>query len=404
MVPKYNTCFPLGWPHNYGTISMNPFRLLLLCTILLPASSFAQGQEKVVSIAPSLAPFVEKHELAGAVMLVADKAGVRHVECVGYADIHASRPMTEDTLFWIASQSKPMTAVAVLMLVDDGKIKLDDPVEKYLPEFKDQMVVVESDPEHRLLKKPSHPITIRETLSHMSGMPFKSAVEEPTLDSLPLQVAVRTYAITPLTTQPGTAYQYSNAGINTAARIIEVVTGGSYEKFMQERLFNPLGMSDTTFWPSEDQVKRIALSYRPNAEKNDLVEFPISQLIYPLSDRTRRFPMPAGGLFSSAKDTATFCRMMLAGGELNGKRYLSEASVKELTTRQTPKEVNNNYGLGFALGDDWFGHGGAHATNMHIYPSRNFAVIWMVQHAGFPGEGGKAQVIFRDWALSTFGR
>ncbi len=125
--------------------------------------------------------------------------------------------MTEDTLFWIASQSKPMTAVAVLMLVDDGKIKLDDPVEKYLPEFKDQMVVVESDPEHRLLKKPSHPITIRETLSHMSGMPFKSAVEEPTLDSLPLQVAVRTYAITPLATQPGTAYQYSNAGINTAA-------------------------------------------------------------------------------------------------------------------------------------------------------------------------------------------
>ncbi len=344
-----------------------------------------------------LQPFVDRHELAGAVALVANRDKVLVVDAIGFADIADSVPMKPNTLFWIASQSKPMTATAVMMLVDEQKLALDDPVEKYLPEFRGQMVVAEKDSEHVLLRKPAHPITIREVLSHTSGLPYKSVAEEPTLDGLPLEAAVRTYAMTPLQTEPGTHYQYSNAGINTAARVLEVVSGLPYEKFMQQRLFEPLGMTDTTFWPNEEQVKRLAKSYRPAANTH-LDAFPISQLIYPLTDRARRFPMPAGGLFSTAEDTARFCQMLLNGGEFNGKRYISQPSLQELTKRQTPSSIKESYGLGFSVGNNTFGHGGAHATNMEIDTDKGLVLVWMVQHGGFPGDGAKAQGEFKNWA------
>jgi len=351
-----------------------------------------------------LKPFVDKHELAGAVALVADKNKVLSVESVGFADIAAGKVMKQDNIFWIASQSKPMTAVAVMMLVDDGKISLDDPIEKYLPEFRGQMVVTEKDSEHVVLRKPKHPITVRETLNHTSGMPFKSAIEEPTLDGLSLSSAVRSYAMTPLLSEPGTVYRYSNAGINTAARLIEVVAKVKYEDFMQQKLFDPLGMKDTTFWPNEAQSLRVAKSYRPDASKTNLSEFPISQLIYPLTDRVHRFPMPAGGLFSTAIDTSLFCRMLLNNGELDGKRYLSENAIRELSKRQTPATMKESYGLGFSVSPDSYGHGGAQATNMEIRSGKGLVLVWMVQHGGFPGEGGKAQGAFRTWALDKFGK
>jgi CubicO group peptidase (beta-lactamase class C family) len=360
--------------------------------------------EAPASVTTLLQPFVEKHELAGAVALVADKDKVLSAEAVGFADIDGKKPMQTDSMFWIASQSKAMTATAVLMLVDEGRISLDDPVEKYLPEFRGQMAVAEKDNDHVLLHKPAHPITIREVLSHMSGLPFKSAIEEPTLDGLPLATAVRSYAMTPLQTEPGTHYQYSNAGINTAARILDVVSGMKYEDFMQQRLFKPLGMTDTTFWPTKEQMHRIAKSYGPNAAESNLVEISIGQLIYPLTDRIHRYPMPAGGLFSTAKDTALFCRMLLNGGELNGRRYLSKAAFQELTKRQTPESVKESYGFGLAVGADWFGHGGAFATNMEIRPAKGLVIIWMVQHSGFPGDGANAQGVFRNWAIEHFGK
>ena len=281
--------------------------------------------------------------MAGAVALVANKDRVLSIESVGFKDIESGDKMSNDVIFWIASQSKGMTATAVLILVDEGKISLNDPVEKYLPEFRSQMVIAERDDQHVLLRKPSHPITIREVLSHVSGLPFKSAIEDPTLDGLPLAVAVRSYAMTPLETEPGTHYQYSNAGINTAARIIEVVTGTKYEDFMQSRLFDPLGMKDTTFWPNEEQISRLAKSYRPDSTKKNLVEFPLSQLLSPLNDKNRRFPMPAGGLFSTARDTATFCQMLLNEGELNGQRYLRWCNTEGIQAKaKMPRESSRN--------------------------------------------------------------
>jgi len=377
------------------------FTMVFISVLIFSKLLFAEAPQSLSTI---LKPFVDKHELAGAVALVADKNKLLSVESVGFADIGAEKAMKADNVFWIASQSKPMTAVAVMILVDEGKISLDDPIEKYLPEFRGQMFVAEKDNEHIVLRKPKHPITVRETLNHTSGMPFKSAIEEPTLDGLSLASAVRSYAMTPLMSEPGTVYRYSNAGINTAARLIEVVAKVKYEDFMQQRLFDPLGMKDTTFWPNEAQSLRVAKSYRPDASKTNLTEFSISQLIYPLSDRVHRFPMPAGGLFSTAVDTSLFCRMLLNNGELDGKRYLSEVAVKELSKRQTPALVKESYGLGFSVSPDSYGHGGAHATNMEIRSGKGLVLVWMVQHGGFPGEGGKAQAAFRTWALDKFGK
>ncbi len=373
------------------------FTLAACIAAVCVSSAVAAAPAK--SIAAQLQPFVDKGELAGAVALVASKDKVLAVESVGFADATAKRAMKADALFWIASQTKPITGVAVMMLVDEGKLSLDEPVEKYLPEFKNQMMAVPNEAP----RKPAHPITVREVMNHTSGMPFKSAAESPTLDGLTLRDAVLSYAKTPLTHEPGSKYVYSNAGINTGARLIEVITGQSYESFMDQRLFQPLGMKDTTFWLSKEQIARLATPHKPNTAKTALETTIISQLIYPLDDRKKRYPMPAGGLFSTAADVAKLCQMVLNGGELKGKRYLSVAAVKQMTSRQTPAALKESYGIGWSTSGASFGHGGALATNMSIDTQRGLITIWLVQHAGFVGDGGKAQGVFRQAAEAQFG-
>jgi CubicO group peptidase (beta-lactamase class C family) len=347
---------------------------------------------------------VASHTLAGAVTVVANVDRVLDTQTVGYADIGAGKTMTADAIFWIASQSKPITATALMMLVDEGKVALNDPVEKYLPEFKDQWLAAYREGDVMLLRKPKQTMTVRHLLSHASGMPFKSALEEPTLDQFTLRSGVRSYTMTPLNSEPGTKFDYSNAGINTAGRIIEVVSGMPYEDFLQKRLFDPLGMKDTTFWPSGEQLGRIAKSYKPNSSNDGLEEIKIGQLRYPLDDRLRQ-PMPAGGLFSTAADVTTFCRMILNGGEWNGKRYVSEDAVKQMATNQLGS-LPQSYGLGWAAGKnpgDSFGHGGAHSTQMNIDPQKKLVLVFMVQHAGFPGgDNGKVHGAFVNAAKKKF--
>jgi CubicO group peptidase (beta-lactamase class C family) len=340
-------------------------------------------------ITAALQPFVDRHVLAGAVTLVASREKVLSVEAVGFADVTAKKRMSPDALFWIASESKPMTAVALMMLVDEGKVNLEDAVERYLPEFKGQMVAVERDADHVLLRKPGHPIKVRELLTHTSGLPFKSPMEEPTLDLLPLRDAVRTYALRPLQFEPGTKYDYSNAGINTAGRIIEVVSGLPYESFMDQRLFKPLGMKDTTFWPTSMQARRLAKSYQPNTDQTGLEETTITQLRYPLTDRKRQ-PVPAGGLFSTAQDVGRFCQMILNGGVFNGKRYLSDAAITQMTSKQTGDMLKEGYGYGWSIHGASFGHGGAYSTSMKVDCQRGLITVFMVQHAGFPHQEGVA--------------
>jgi CubicO group peptidase (beta-lactamase class C family) len=379
------------------------FALLLVALpiALLPVSAGEPAAPSSKAIRAALQPFVDSHALAGAVTLVADKDTVLSLDAVGYADVEAKTPLIVRAIFWIASMSKPITAVALMMLVDEGKVKLDEPVETYLPEFKGQMLEVKEGSEKKLVK-PAHPITVRELLTHTSGLPFSTAAEAPTLDKLTLAEATRSYGKTPLLFEPGTKFAYSNAGINTCGRIIEVVSGMPYEDFLAKRLTGPLGMTNTTFWPNEEQLKRLAKSYRPSKDKKGLEEIKIGQLKYPLGDRKRQ-PMPAGGLFATASDVGVFCQMMLNGGTWKGKRYLSDSAVKEMTRRQTPKSLPQSWGLGFTVGGGHFGHGGAFATNMDVDTKRGLVTVWMVQHAGFPGNGNQNQGAFRKAAEQQFG-
>ena len=235
---------------------------------------------------------------------------------------------------------------------------------------------------------------------------------EQKIDTYPLAEAVMSYAMSPLRTEPGTKFEYSNAGINTAGRIIEVVSRLPFEDFMDKRLFGPLGMKDITFWPSEEQLKRLAKSYAPGTGNKGLREIDISQLTYPLSNR-RRGPSPAGGLFSTATNVALFCRMILSGGVFQGRRYISEPSVRGMTSTQAAGGAN--YGLG------WFtsrklhgksdpvivgscGHPRAYSTSMSIDPNGERVLIFMVQHAGFPRQNGdKIGDVFNKAAMDNFG-
>lgn len=369
----------------------SPFTTAALALAVLAISTSRSPGDAPVptsNLAQVLQPFVDDHAIAGAVLLVADTHKTLDLSAVGYADLEAKKPMDPNDMFWIASMSKAMTASALMMLVDAGKVQLDDPVEKYLPEFQGQMLVDPKDPTHTP-QKPVHPITVREILSHSSGLPFKSAMENQLLDQHPLKDAVASYAKTPLVFQPGSSFLYSNAGINTAGRIVEVVSGMPYEDFMQQRLFNPLGMKDTTFWPTDEQVSRLAKSYK--STKDGLVALNIGQLTYPLTDHTHRFPMPAGGLFSTATDVSKFCQMILNKGVgPGGERLLSEEAIKQMTTKQTAPSVKTPYAFGLDVGGGHIVHNGAYQTSMRMDPQLGLAVVFMIQHAGkLPDEDSK---------------
>src|SRR4051812_20716330 len=170
--------------------------VITLIVTLATALRVAAAEPSAGAMSAALQPFVDRHALAGAVTLVSNKDRVLDVETVGYADIAAARPMQKDELFWIASMTKPMTAAALMMLVDEGKVNLADPVEKYLPDYKGQRVIAEKDDEHAVLRNQTHPITVRNVLSHTSGLPLFSRPEVVSgrIDGLPLSVAAISYA------------------------------------------------------------------------------------------------------------------------------------------------------------------------------------------------------------------
>ncbi len=364
--------------------------------------------ERLATVAPQLERFVQDQTIAGAVTLVARQDRILRVDTLGYADLAARRPMRADTLFWIASMTKPMTAVTVLMLQDEGLVSVDDPVEKHLPEFKGQWMLAESSPERRVLVRPPRPITLRDLLTHTSGL---SDVAPARWDST-LAEQVVAYAREPLQFVPGTRWQYSNAGINTLGRVVEVVSGMPFAEFLQRRLLDPLGMKDTTFWPSPEQAQRLAKSYQPAASGNGLEETGIYFLQGGLSDR-RRPPRPAGGLFSTAEDVARFYQMMLNGGQWQGRRLLSAKAVRELTRTQTGDLQTGfvdgmSFGLGFAvvktpqgvtgmLSPGSFGHGGAYGTQSWADPVRDLIFVLMIQRARLPNaDGSEMRRVFQQ--------
>lgn len=357
-----------------------------------------------------LQPFVEQSVIAGAVALVARDGKTVSLEAVGYTDLAARRPMRTDSLFWIASMTKPITATAVLALQDDGKLSIDDPVEKHLPEFKGQWLVQSRGSNTLALTRPARPITLRDLLTHTAGL---GDVPAPRPDCS-LAELVMAYSQQPLQFPPGSKWSYSNPGINTLGRIVEVASGMKFEEFLNQRFFKPLGMKDTTFWPTASQAKLLAKSYQPGGS-GGLEETEIFFIKGGLSDR-RRTAFPAGGLFSTADDIGRFYQMLLDGGMWRGKNILSRESVAQLTRTQsgdikTGFTDGMSWGLGFAvvkeprgvtemLSPGTFGHGGAYGTQSWADPVKRTVLVLMIQRAKLPNaDASDVRRVFQEAAL-----
>jgi CubicO group peptidase (beta-lactamase class C family) len=346
----------------------------------------AEDAKSLAGVSEAVQTFVESKEIAGAVVLVADGDDVLHLDAVGMADVAAEKPMKEDAIFWIASMTKPVTGAAVMMMQDEGKLSVDDPVAKYLPELADLKT---KDGEKAN-------VTIRQLLMHTSGMGEISGQEA--RKATTLAEVIPMYASKPLGFEPGTEWRYCQSSINTAARVVEVVSGMPFAEFLEKRMFGPLGMKDTAFYLSEEQLPRLATSYRKSGDKLEATQLFILNGQKPTS--RDRFPAANGGLFSTAADYAKFCQMVLGGGELGGKRYLKPESVKLMTTVQsgdlkTGFTEGNGWGLGWcvvrkpqgpteSLSPGSYGHGGAYGTQAWIDPEKKRIYLLMVQRANFP--------------------
>jgi CubicO group peptidase (beta-lactamase class C family) len=286
-----------------------------------------------------------------------------------------------------------------MILADEGKLSPDDDVAKYLPEFTGQMLLVPGKPGGAAevsLRKPKRPVKLRDLLTHTSGVaPYPKGVDDvyEKRNRTLAETALAT-ALQPLRFEPGAQWSYSNAGIDTLGRVVEVVSGESYEQFLQKRVFDPLGMKDTAFYPTKQQLDRLAVIYfkglngklSPSGSK--LIGLPPNP----------KHPIPAGGLVSCGDDLAKLYRMMLNKGELNGKRILSEEAVAEMTKLQTG-DIKTGFVPGMGFGFGWavvrepqgvtamlspgtFGHGGAFGTQAWIDPKQNLFVILLIQRTG----------------------
>lgn len=354
--------------------------------------AFAATPAPASTVREALQPYVQKGSLAGAVAMVVTADRTVSLDTLGYADLATRRPLQADAVFWIASMSKPITTSALMMLVDEGRVDLDAPVSRYLPGFGPRILTAARGNRSASLRAPSRPITVRDVLRHTSGLPFTTSIETDTRDRLPLAANVASYSLIPLLFEPGSDYLYSNAGINVAGRIIEVVSGMPYERFLEARLFKPLGMAETGFWPTAAQVARLPNGYWFGA-KSVVKPLDIMVLVGPLPDRGRRHPVPGGGLFSTTADIARFCQFLLADGVVGGKRLLSSAALAEMRRDQMPDAVKarqtvdptrdragRSYGLGFQLSANGrYGHQGARSTSFSIDPQRRAAYIFMTQ-------------------------
>jgi len=369
-------------------------RYLICCWLVVAGSSLALELNPGVlgKIGPAMEAAVAGKEAAGIVTLVMKEGKVVHHEAVGMADVAGGKAMTKDAVFWIASMTKSINGTALMMLVEEGKVTLDEPAAKWLPglakvKMKDGSV-------------PKTAITLRMLLSHTAGIAFPPRKADD--GAVSLKQYVDRLLAAPLAFEPGSDYEYG-FGPTVAGRLLEVVTGKPYEVFLKERLFEPLGMVDTMFHPDEARRARIAQTYKLDEETKELaVSY---NPFFTSSAAVKRMVEPAGGLFSTAADMGRFYAMVANGGELDGKRILSEKGVKEMTTPVSAGGKPITYGLGWQccteanakmspLGVGTFGHGGAFGTNGWVDLERKIVTVFLVQNVLVPA-GGKPKEVFQ---------
>ena len=401
---------------------------LLVTALTLPAITASPtakpeevglSSERLQRISQMIERRIAAGDLAGAVTIVARKGKVVHHAAQGVMDLQSKQPMTPGSMFRIASMTKPVIGVAVMMLVEEGKLHLNDPVARYIPEFRDMKVAVAQpaggrgggggeNSEPRFYTVPAQrAITVKDLLTHVSGLgsgPMSNAdlAKVARKEGETLADYIPRLGSTALEFQPGTRWAYSpGAGFETLGRIIEVASGTRLDQFFRTRIFDPLGMKDITFWPTDAQMTRVASVYARGP--NGLTKTPT-----PNDTMSRNvYFRGSGGLYSTAEDYIPLGMMLAASGGLNGKRLLGRKSVEMMSAVHAPdtlpgRPAGEGYGLsvrvvtdhaarGTMLSDGTFGWSGAQGTHFFVDPKEQLVGVLMVQTSN-----GEIQREFED--------
>ena len=403
---RYGAC--LRWPAT--------FVLVFLLAVATAGAQAPAGTpddvglsaERLERIGETIQRAIDTKQISGAVTVVARRGRVAHFEARGLMDIEANAPMRKDSIFPIASMTKPVTAVAILMLVEEGQVRLSDPVSRFIPEFKGTKVAMPrtdaAGEEGDIYTVPAkREITVHDLMTHTSGLGSFGAAREATARIAPrdLTGTVADWAAAlgaaPLDFQPGARWAYSGlAGIDTLGRIVEVASGLTFDEFLRQRIFEPLGMKDTAFNVPEDKKPRVVTVYRRTPEGLELF-FPLPEWL-----TTTTLHGGGGGLWSTADDYLQFGRMLVNGGELNGTRLLGARTVDLMASNHVGDlyEEAGSPGMGFGLTVDVvldsvaargdhrstgsFGWVGAFGTAWWVDPKEELTAILMVQTPGGP--------------------
>lgn len=368
---------------------------------IVPPERVGLSAEKLQAVDRAMNQLVEDGKLPGGVVLVARRGQIAYLKSFGKKELATGQPMTNDTIFRIYSMSKAVTSAAAMMLVDDGKIALDDPVAKYIPEFKDAKIYKESG-----LVDPQRPPTVRDLLRHTAGLTYgvfgnspvdqqyrAASVMSPDKTLTEMAAAVGTL---PLEYDPGKGWKYSVAS-DVLGRVVEVASGQTLAQFFKSRIFEPLGMVDSGFSVPADKLDRFSTNYNLSDGRLTPIDVPVSSPY-----RTpARLASGGGGLVSTIRDYYRFLQMVANGGTWGDRRLLSAESVRLMTTNQLPKEAGwvrfgpqirtgVGYGLGFSVRVEmsaWdpggrvgeYGWGGAASTHYWVSPEDDLIVVTMEQ-------------------------
>ena len=342
----------------------------------------------------ALAPYVEKGQLPGAISVFYND-GVQETCCIGYADVAAKRAITMDDVYMQCSQTKGFCGVTVAKLVEEGKLKLDDPVSKYLPEFATLWVNGGESNGVRTLIKAKNVLTVRMCLNHTGGFPFEICAKQGNIKGggwsggAPLRQTAAIAAASPLLFEPGTKVQYSNTGIDIGAAVVEVVTGMKWEDYLKKEVLDPLGMESTWFWPTDDQLATQVEMYDcvKDAPATWRLQNEMEQRPY---NDAHVFASAGAGLWTTANDQLKFYKMLMnLGLGDNGVRILKEETVKSILAVSARPKGLGGYSLGLAAPEQddenqWFGHGGAWGTNCMVNWHKRELKLWAVQLCGGP--------------------